>query len=214
MEFKSILCYGDSNTWGYIPGSGLRYDHRTRWTGRLQKHLGSNYEVIEEGLSARTTVHEDYLKPGRNGRIYLMPCLLTHRPIDLVVLLLGTNDLKSRFSLSAKDIGDGIRLLSEDILNSDTGPNGFPPKLLILTPPALGRLSDYSESFQGSEKKSNKLDEYFQQVAKDLRCSSLNTGKYIVSSDVDGVHWEKEQHDILAKRLAKEISDIFKHTGK
>jgi lysophospholipase L1-like esterase len=87
---KTILCYGDSNTWGYAPGTGKRYLRHERWTGVLQQLLGSNAVVIEEGLNGRTTTLDDPTKPFRNGKDYLIPCLDSHAPLDLVVLMLGT----------------------------------------------------------------------------------------------------------------------------
>ena len=96
---RRILCFGDSNTWGYDPATGERFDEQTRWTGVLQAALGGDYTVIEEGLNGRTTVWDDPIEGHKNGHEYLVPCLETHRPLDLVVLMLGTNDLKRRFSL-------------------------------------------------------------------------------------------------------------------
>ncbi len=91
---KTILCYGDSNTWGYIPATAGRYPPDVRWPGVMRKLLGEKYNVIEEGLNGRTTVWEDPYKPGRNGLELLIPILDSHNPIDLVVVMLGTNDLK------------------------------------------------------------------------------------------------------------------------
>ncbi|MBQ9959278.1 MAG: acylhydrolase, partial [Oscillospiraceae bacterium] len=98
---KRILCYGDSNTWGYIGGVGERFGRDVRWTGRLQTLLGSDYTVIEEGLNSRTTVWDDPVEMHKNGYTYLMPCLQTHRPLDLVIIMLGTNDLERRFHVPA-----------------------------------------------------------------------------------------------------------------
>lgn len=93
---KTIVCYGDSNTYGYNPENGFRYEYEERWTTILQKELKDSAIVIPEGLNGRTTSFEDELRPGRNGATYLDPCLHSHGPIDLVVLMLGTNDLKIR----------------------------------------------------------------------------------------------------------------------
>lgn len=97
---KSILCYGDSNTYGLMPDSPDRYPRDVRWTGILQKKLGEDYYVIEEGLSGRTTLWDDPIEEHKNGKKYLLPCLDSHKPVDLVILMLGTNDLKTRFSLT------------------------------------------------------------------------------------------------------------------
>jgi lysophospholipase L1-like esterase len=98
---KTILCYGDSNTWGYIPGTGERYASHVRWPGVLQNALGNGYVIIEEGLCGRTTVWDDPIEEYRSGKEYLIPCLKSHAPLDLVVLMLGSNDLKMRFAAPA-----------------------------------------------------------------------------------------------------------------
>src|SRR6478672_7408743 len=103
-DAKRILCFGDSNTWGRIPHVPGRYPVNVRWTGRLQKLLGDNFEIIEEGLGSRTTDLNYAKKPGRNGRAYLTPCLDSHNPLDVVVIMLGTNDAKIEFNRNAQDI--------------------------------------------------------------------------------------------------------------
>ena len=108
MEQIKILCYGDSNTWGYISGSNhKRYGNDERRTKILAKLLGNNFEIIEEGLNSRTLISNDTRpgKEGKNGYEYLIPCLDTHDPIDLVILMLGTNELKSTYNKNAKDVG-------------------------------------------------------------------------------------------------------------
>ena len=107
----TILCYGDSNTYGYNPVNGLRYPKDIRWTGVLQKLLGEEYAVIEEGCNGRTTVFEDVAEPWKAGLGYLKPCLNTHKPIDFVIMMLGSNDLKRVFHASAKEIADGAEQL-------------------------------------------------------------------------------------------------------
>lgn len=98
VNAKRVLCFGDSNTWGYIPASGKRHPVGIRWTTLLQEKLGSDFEVIEEGLNSRTTDMNDPKHVGKNGLAYLRPCLETHDPIDLIILMLGTNDMKERFN--------------------------------------------------------------------------------------------------------------------
>lgn len=111
---KTIVCYGDSNTYGYNPENGFRYEYEERWTTILQKELKDSAIVIPEGLNGRTTSFEDELRPGRNGATYLDPCLHSHGPIDLVVLMLGTNDLKIRFQATPTDIGKRDRPSDQD----------------------------------------------------------------------------------------------------
>ena len=119
---KSILCYGDSNTYGLMPDSPDRYPRDVRWTGILQKKLGEDYYVIEEGLSGRTTLWDDPIEEHKNGKKYLLPCLDSHKPVDLVILMLGTNDLKTRFSLTPFDIGASVENLVKVLLKSDAVP--------------------------------------------------------------------------------------------
>ncbi|MEM7372965.1 MAG: SGNH/GDSL hydrolase family protein [Bacteroidota bacterium] len=205
---KTILCYGDSNTWGYIPGTAERYGRNIRWPKVMQQHLGAGYEVIEEALNGRTTVHEDFLEEGRNGITYLTPCLISHAPIDLVILKLGVNDLKHRFSVPASDIADGVRKLSWKILKSDSGPNHQPPKLLIVTPPPMGKLSQFADMFEGGPEKSRQFSRHYQAVADELGCAYLDAGAHVVSSDVDGIHWEADQHVKLGGIMAEKVKQL------
>ena len=154
---KRVLCYGDSNTWGYDPVTKDRLDHDLRWTGVLRTMLGGGYTIIEEGLNGRTTVWDDPIEGYKNGRTYLIPCLETHRPLDLVVLMLGTNDLKQRFSLSAFDIAQGASVLVREIQASVAGIGGRAPLVLLMAPPPVVTLTDFAEMFEGAESKSRKF---------------------------------------------------------
>ena len=111
---KTVLCYGDSNTWGYDPWTRLRYPPSVRWTGVLAERLGPVYRVVEEGLNGRTTRWDDPMEPGRNGQMYLGPCIESHAPLDLIVVMLGTNDLKRRFNLTSSDIAESAAGLAEE----------------------------------------------------------------------------------------------------
>ena len=204
-----VLCFGDSNTWGYSPAGGGRFPRDTRWTGVLQSALGDSCRVIEEGLNGRTTVWDDPIEGYKNGREYLIPCLETHKPIDLVVLMLGTNDLKLRFSVSAYDIAASIAVLVEIIQKSMTGVGNQAPHILLIAPPPLGALTEYSEMFEGGLAKSQKLGAYYQQVAEQYHCAFLNAGQVIVSSDLDGVHFDAGQHSRLGKAVAARVKEFF-----
>jgi len=169
---KTILCYGDSLTWGYDPATGNRIAMDRRWTQVLKHDLGNEYIIIEEGLNGRTTVWDDPLHGGyKNGKKYLIPCLASHRPIDLVILFLGTNDLKMRFSLSAAEIAQGIRVLVNIILKSESGPDGGVPKLLLVSPPHITELSNFTEEFKGGKSKSRQLSYHYKQVAEEYGCN-------------------------------------------
>ena len=102
---RTLVCFGDSNTWGYVPGSNGRRFHRdVRWPIRLQHALGDDWEVIAEGLSGRTATLDSPVAEGRNGLPYLVPCLHSHAPVDLLVIFLGTNDVGERFALPERDV--------------------------------------------------------------------------------------------------------------
>jgi lysophospholipase L1-like esterase len=206
---KRILCYGDSNTWGYDPLTGERYDKGVRWTGVLSRMLGDGYEVIEEGLNGRTTVWEDPIEGYKNGYTYLIPCLESHRPLDLVVIMLGTNDLKKRFSVGTFDIAQSAGMLVKAVMNSYSGWNGAPPLVLLMAPPPVAKLTGFAEMFEGAEPKSLKLGAYYFQVASELGCAFLDAGSVIRSSDVDGIHFDAEEHAKLGQAVAAKVQALL-----
>jgi lysophospholipase L1-like esterase len=206
---KTVLCYGDSNTWGYNPGTGERFSRDERWTGVLRQKLGAEYHVIEEGLNGRTTVWDDPIEGYKNGKEYLIPCLQSHRPIDLVVIMLGTNDLKKRFSVSAYDIANAAGVLVDVVQRSDAGPEGHPPKVLLIAPPPVGKLTEFAEMFEDAEVKSRKFSEYYRRVAEEYGCMLLDTSEVIVSSDLDGIHFEAGEHQKLGEAVAARVKNFF-----
>ena len=145
MDKIRILCYGDSNTWGYISGSNHERYIEERWPRVLQESLDEKYEIIEEGLNSRTLISNDPRpgKKGKNGFEYLIPCLDTHDPIDLVILMLGTNELKYSYNKTPEEIG---KILEEyfvkTILNRKSQFTEKYPKLLIVTPPLVNEFAD------------------------------------------------------------------------
>jgi lysophospholipase L1-like esterase len=205
---KTILCYGDSNTWGYSPIDGGRYPRDVRWPGVLRTELGEGYLVIEEGLNGRTTVWDDPIEGYKNGREYLIPCLETHKPLDLVVILLGTNDLKMRFSVSAFDIASGAGVLVDVVQKSATGPDSSAPEVLLLAPPPIARLTDFAEMFEGARPKAERFAAHYRRVAAEKGCAFLDTGKVIVSSNLDGIHFEPGEHQKLGEAVAALVKDL------
>lgn len=209
---KTILCYGDSNTWGHCPSTQDRYNRDERWGGVLRNTLGEGYLVIEEGLGGRTTVWDDPVEGiYKNGQTYLLPCLESHQPIDLVVILLGTNDLKRRFSVGAFDIAQGAGVLVQIVQKSQSGPNWDAPKVLLLAPPRVGKLAgtDFAEMFKGAEEKSKNFSREFRRVAEELGCEFLDTADIIVSSKLDAIHLNAEEHRKLGEAVAARVREIL-----
>ena len=208
---KTVLCYGDSNTWGYNPSTGGRYARDERWPGVLRKELGEGYLVIEEGLNGRTTVWDDPIEGYKNGKEYLVPCLETHMPLDLVIILLGTNDLKMRFSVSAYGIANGAGVLVKTVQKSETGRGGGAPQVLLLAPPPVSKLTGFAEMFEGAEAKSRRFAEHYARVAQERGCAFLDTGQVIVSSDLDGIHLEASEQRKLGVAVAARVRELRAH---
>jgi lysophospholipase L1-like esterase len=205
----SVLCFGDSNTWGFVPGSGARYDLNTRWPGVLQQRLGPEYRVIEEGFNGRTTVWDDPAVPGRNGQQYLAPCLGSQRPLDLVVLFLGINDLKAQFRATAEDIARGASTLIRIIGQSEAGVGGGSPRTLVMSPPRVGKLTQYAAQFEGCQEKSARLGSCMGAVARETGCEFIDTAELVVTSDADGIHLEEDAHRTLGEAVAQRVRQML-----
>lgn len=206
---KTVLCFGDSNTWGYDPATADRFPKDKRWTGILGKELGDEYEVIEEGLNGRTTVWDDPIEGDKNGKKQLPACLESHKPLDLVIIMLGTNDLKKRFSVPSFDIANSAGVLVDIVQKSMAGHKNTSPKALLMAPPPTAILTDFAEMFEGAKAKSNKFAEHYRRVAQEHGCEFLDTSKIIVSSDLDGIHFEKDEHEKLGKAVAEFVKKLF-----
>jgi len=209
-----ILCFGDSNTWGFESGTGLRYDPSIRWPGVLQSLLGPAYTVVEEGLNGRTTVWEDPLMPGRNGKEYLLPCIESHRPFDLLVIALGTNDLKIKFSASPQDIARGIATLVKIVRAAATEWPGNAPRVLLIAPPPVGKLTEFSEMFAGAAEKSSRLSAWVERTAGELDCEFLDAASLIAADDRDGIHLNADAHKTLAEAVAQKILSLSSKDDK
>jgi lysophospholipase L1-like esterase len=207
---RTVLCYGDSNTWGtaVVPRPDGRYAPDERWPGAARAALGPEWLMIEEGLPGRTTVHDDPVEGAeRNGRSYLLPCLQSHRPLDVVVIMLGTNDLKARFNSSAFDIAEGVGALVNIVRTAGAGRSeGVPAIIAVAPPPILKRLPDHADMFAGGHEKSLGLAKHFRAMAKRERVGFFDAGSAIKSSKVDGFHLEPEAHARLGRALAAEIA--------
>jgi lysophospholipase L1-like esterase len=204
-----ILAFGDSNTWGYDPASGGRLARDVRWTGVMAAALSSEHQVIEEGLGGRTTVFVDPIEPDRRGADYLPPCLRSHAPLDLVIISLGCNDMKARFNVSAAEIAFGAERLVMMAQAEAVGPNGAPPRVLLVAPPPIAKLSGFTDMFRGAEPKSRAIAAAYAEVAERRRIGFVDAGQFIHCSDLDGIHYEADQHALLGRALAEAVKIVL-----
>lgn len=204
-----ILCYGDSNTWGYPPGGGARFRADIRWPGILQHRLGKKFIVFEDGLSGRTTRLDDPHKADANSRRTMIPSLRHFAPLDLVVLVLGTNDLKARFDQSALSIAGGIEQLCRDISGAKVGRDRGVPEILIVAPPPIAHLTSESrDEFDGAVEKSMRLAHYFSETASRLNHHFVDAAKYISANRMDPIHWDSSAHQAFGVMMAEKVMAI------
>ncbi len=209
---KTILCYGDSNTYGYNPSNGFRYSESVRWTGRLKALLGGGYRVIEEGCNGRTTIFDDPLEGWKNGLGYLRPCLNSHKPIDIVILMLGSNDLKETFHASAEQIAGGAATLLGVIQDFTKEKQGFEPKIILVSPPEIGEGicdSPFSGSFRrDAVSRSREFPKWYRKAAKAHNCIFFNAAEHIEPSKEDSLHLAPEGHERLAQELYRAVKAL------
>ncbi|MDB5556740.1 MAG: hydrolase [Rhizobium sp.] len=214
---KRILCFGDSLTWGWIPIAEVvpttRYPFAERFTGVLAAQLGDGFEIIEEGLSGRTTDLDDPIDPRLNGSTYLPSALATHLPLDLVILLLGTNDTKTYFNRSAYDITVGMSKLLVQVATSAGGVGTlYPaPRMLLISPPPLAEMSDpwLQLTFQGAQAKSRELSKHYAALASFFKVDFLDAGTVITTGGIDGIHLSGQNNADLGKAVASTVKAMF-----
>lgn len=209
---KTVLIYGDSNTWGYVPGgNGSRFAFDERWPGVLRKELGEGYHIIDEGLCGRTTTSDDLAEgEGRNGAKLIKPLILSHSPLDYVIIMLGTNDLKNRFGKSSMDIALGVATIVKMIRSMS---NEFyaqcldnkSPEILVIAPPPILEVGPFKDFFIGGSKKSESFAEAFKVIGEQNNFNVFDTSSLIQSSDIDGIHLSKASHEKLGMAVADYI---------
>jgi lysophospholipase L1-like esterase len=211
---RTVLCFGDSNTYGAVPTLARVGRHRfapeRRWPGILRKKLGAGWDVVEEGHPSRTTLRDDPIEGShKNGLRGLPIALESHMPLDLVILMLGTNDLKLRFAASPSDIADSLEVVAKAVLNSDAGPGGAAPAVMIIAPPPMKEVDWLAEMFVGGAAKSLEFGHRFAEVARRCGAAFLDAGAIVESSTVDGIHLESESHRILGNAVAQAVETLF-----
>lgn len=208
----TIVCFGDTNTWGYDNNTGGRLPYNERWTGILSQELGEDFLVVEEGQPGRATT-EDPVEPGKNAKQHIGPCLESHEPIDVFVMMLGQPDLKKRFSLTACDISMGIEYLAKQVVNSKAGPGHKAPKLLIISPVQVGQVagSPMENWFpaEGTQERSAQLPSFYKAVADRCGAEFLEASA-VARTAVDAIHIDNTSHRDFALAVAEKIKILLK----
>ncbi len=196
---KTILCYGDSNTWGNVPRSDKRYPRDIRWPGALQNILGEEYEVISEGLCGRTLAAEEPTKPHRTGITHLQAIVESADPVDAIIIMLGTNDIKTTYNLTPNKIADHLSQTVEFIKNMQG--LEYNPKILIACPPPviIPQTNDLDSRMIPGLEAFKVLPNLYKEVAQKHSCSFINAGDHISSSKIDGYHLDADGHLKLAR---------------
>lgn len=208
---KRILCFGDSNTWGWVPGSdGDRFPEDVRWPGVAQEQLGPDFKIIEEAQNGRTTMWDDPSESiDKNGLRHLPIVLESQKPVDLVVLMLGTNDLKLHLNQNALSIAHGMGVLVDRVLESAAGPTGSAPKVLIVSP---ARVSEgecpFGNLFVDGPTKSAGLAAAYQEIAKEKNVEFLDAAEFASCPVPDTIHIDAESCRRLGKAIATKVSEI------
>jgi|TARA_B110000263_G_C15305120_1_gene509940 lysophospholipase L1-like esterase len=207
---KSILCFGDSNTWGYDPATKTRFSRNIRWTGVLQNCLEDDFYIIEEGLNGRTTNIDEreehklgYFRKNRNSLDLLAGIIESHYPLDLIVVMLGTNDLKTNFNRSANEIAEDMKLVCKTIISNEY----FNSKsLLLVSPTHIQEDSDIIlDSFINTNFKAVSLTKLYKDISVELGIHFLDAAQIVHINEIDGIHWDANQHNDFAVALANKI---------
>jgi lysophospholipase L1-like esterase len=205
---KNILCFGDSNTWGYEPVTKNRFNQKTRWTGVLQQTLGNKFRVIEEGLNGRTTIHNEKDRLIRSGAEILPVLIESHAPLDLIIIMLGTNDLKAKFNSTPSQISANIKTVCNLAKSNEYNPS---TQVLLISPSHVVEMKqEDSYEFDGAMDKSKELAKYYKNVANELSINFFDASLVVKTTTKDGIHWTANQHSDFALQLAIIIKNLLK----
>lgn len=206
---KTVLCYGDSNTYGYDPNNGLRYPKDIRWTTILQNLLGEQYEVIVEGLNGRTTAYDRPDGAFKNGLTYLTACLGSNKPLDYIIFMLGTNDCNADLHLTTGEIARGMEKLIETTLTETKWMQDYKPEIIIVVPAAIGldyKSSPFADQLSDeSVRKSRELAPLYKKLAKKYDCKFIDGTDILEVSPIDSEHLTENAHKKLAELLSQII---------
>lgn len=215
-ELKTIVCFGDSNTWGFIPGSDCeRFPFEKRWPGVMASRLGERWRVIEEGQNGRMTVWDDPYEPGvsKCGIDHLPVVLETHQPIDVLVIMLGTNDLKQHMNHSPADIAHAIGLLVDVVRQSDAGPDKKPPEVLVISPAAVNPgPCPFWHLFEDAAEKSLAFPKLYEAMAVEKEVAFLDAARHASCPVPDAIHIDEPGLLALGEAVADTVFREFDHS--
>ena len=206
---KQILVYGDSLSWGIIPGTRRRLEFNQRWPGILEASLAGNgvpVRIIEDCLNGRRTAWDDPFKPGRNGLAGIEQRIEINSPLALVIVMLGTNDFQSVHQHDASHSAQGVAAVVRAIRRAPIEPGMAVPPILIVAPPACSTpAGTMKDKFANAREKAGGLGAAFASTAAELGCGFFDAGRHITASAVDGVHLDADQHEVLAHHLVDAV---------
>ncbi len=215
---KTVLCFGDSNTWGYIPITGRRRPYSERWPGAMAGLLGNGFIVSENAVGGRTTSFDDPICPKRCGAESLDEALIANHPLDLVIIMLGTNDSKIHLHQTPYSIASGMELLVKAVISKPEygpgyGADGKAPKILIAAPPLINEdiitrpgMRDFDIS---SAKTVQALAPLYNQIAEKYGCGFLNAACCAEASYEDCLHITADSHKKLAAAMAEKVRELL-----
>jgi len=201
---KTILCYGDSLTWGYNAVGPSRHAYEDRWPSALEHGLAGKAQVIAEGLNGRTTAFDDWLAGAdRNGARILPSILMTHAPLDLVIIMLGANDMKPFICGHAIGAKQGMERLIDIIRGHDYPFGGRPPQIVIVAPPAICPTNepDFAAMFPGGVEESRKLAPFYRRLAELTGCTFFDANSVAKTTPLDGIHLDAENTRVIGTAL-------------
>ncbi|MBR2529209.1 MAG: acylhydrolase [Blautia sp.] len=214
MEKRRILCFGDSLTWGFHPVTCERMGEDERWPCVLQNLLGDGFRIIEEGQNGRTIATDDFTEGQKNGLKYVIPCLESQKPLDLMIIMLGANDMKRKFGYSAADIAGEMELFLQKVLSFRRFNMDDRMEIMLISPPIVGergKRSPFEESFdfENTVLLSSLLTKKYEDIARKYGCSFLDSSRIVKVSEADRLHLLPEDQQKLGRAVYEALKSLF-----
>lgn len=211
----NILCFGDSLTWCFNPENWERYPYEVRWTTILQNKLGNEYKILVDGLNGRTTCWNHPYLPHRNGTEQFPISLEVNAPLDLVIVMLGVNDMTKTLKISAQESAVGLIAYLRAVNECGAVNDSVIPKMLIIAPPHLGKVNNFMNMwYLDNIEESKKLAKCIKIFCDEFEIPFLDSNEFVQACDIDGVHISIESNKILGETIADKVLEIMNGTNK